>query len=376
MPRTLRLVPYDPAWPDRFAAEAARLHASIGEHVIAIEHVGSTAVPGLAGKPVLDIGIAVADEAAADACIAPLAPLGFTHRGAHGPDPRRRYFVRDEGGVRVVQIHLYILPATAWDEQRLFRDALRADPALASAYAAEKYRVAEQVGWDKAEYSEAKGDFVQQVLATRRTAQPDHPAEVSVEAPLPRTRPAVRPPLRIETPRLILRAWTPEDASAAKAAIDRSLEHLRPWMPWANDEPSSLEALTARLLKFRGEFDAGEEWVYGIFAPDDRTVLGGTGLHARVGPEALEIGYWIDVTAVQRGYATEAAEALTTLALSWPEIAHVEIRCDPANVPSAAIPARLGYTHEETQLGVVVEGRPRDTMVWRRYASREAIDAG
>jgi GrpB-like predicted nucleotidyltransferase (UPF0157 family) len=168
--RTLRLVPYDPAWPARFAAEAARVRTALGAHALAVEHVGSTAVPGLAGKPVLDLGIAVASEAAADACVAPLVGLGYESRGPYGDDPRRRYFVRDQGGARVAQIHLYVLPAAAWDEKLAFRDALRADPALAAAYAAEKRRVADAVGWDKGAYSVAKGPFVERVLAGLRAA--------------------------------------------------------------------------------------------------------------------------------------------------------------------------------------------------------------
>lgn len=167
----LRLVPYDPAWPARFASEAARLRAALGDVAVAIEHVGSTAVPGLAGKPVLDVAIAVASETAADACIAPLAASGYEYRGPHGDDPRRRYYVRDAGGVRVAQIHLYVLPAAAWDEKLAFRDALRADPAMAAAYAAEKRRVAEAVGWDKRAYSVAKGPFVQRVLASLRAGE-------------------------------------------------------------------------------------------------------------------------------------------------------------------------------------------------------------
>lgn len=168
---TLRLAPYDPAWPARFQAEAARLRAALGGIVSAIEHVGSTAVPGLAGKPVLDVGIAVPSEDAADACIAPLQELGYEYRGPHGEDPRRRYYVRDVDGVRVVQIHLYVLPAVAWDEKLAFRDALRADPALAAAYAAEKQRVADAVGWDKAAYSLAKGPFVERVLGKLRAQE-------------------------------------------------------------------------------------------------------------------------------------------------------------------------------------------------------------
>ena len=170
MAGTLRLVQYDSAWPARFAAEAARLRAALGDAVSAVEHVGSTAVPGLAGKPVLDVAIAVLSEAAADACVAPLTRLGYEYRGPYGDDPRRRYYVRDVDGARVAQIHLYVLPAAAWDEQLAFRDALQADPALAAAYAAEKCRVAAEVAWDKGAYSVAKGPFVERALAALRAS--------------------------------------------------------------------------------------------------------------------------------------------------------------------------------------------------------------
>ena len=160
----LRLVPYDPAWPARFAEEAARLAAALGTRAAAIEHVGSTAVPGLAGKPVLDLAIAVTSDAAAGACVAPLEGLGYEYRGPYGEDPRRRYYVRNADRARVAQIHLYVLPAAAWGEKLAFRNALLADPQLAAAYAAEKYRVAEVVGWDKGAYAIMKGTFVERVL--------------------------------------------------------------------------------------------------------------------------------------------------------------------------------------------------------------------
>jgi GrpB-like predicted nucleotidyltransferase (UPF0157 family) len=171
MSRSLVLTDYDAAWPMRFAAEVERIGCVLPAPVIAIEHVGSTAVPGLPGKPVLDIAIAVVDDAAADACIPALVSLGFRYRGTNGDDPRRRYYSRDDAGVRAVQIHLYILPALAFDEQLAFRDALRADPLLAAAYAAEKRRVATAVAWDTTAYSIAKGPFVQAVLAGLRDAR-------------------------------------------------------------------------------------------------------------------------------------------------------------------------------------------------------------
>lgn len=166
---TLRLVPSDPEWPARYSAEAADIRASLGAVILDIQHVGSTAVPGLISKPVIDIALAVTSEREAETCIAPLTALGYRHRGPHGDDPRRRYFVRDERGVRVTQLHLYILPADAWQEKLDFRDALRVDGALAAAYAAEKMSVAERVGWDKAAYAIAKGPFVTNALARLRS---------------------------------------------------------------------------------------------------------------------------------------------------------------------------------------------------------------
>ena len=170
MASRLSLVDYDPRWPARFEAEARRVADVLGALAIGIEHVGSTAVPGLLGKPVLDLAVAVEHREAADASVLPLRGLGYEYRGMHGDDPRRRYYVRSAGGARVAQIHLYILPARGWDEQLAFRDALRADARLADAYAADKRRVADAVGWDKRAYSLAKDPFIQRVLAELRDA--------------------------------------------------------------------------------------------------------------------------------------------------------------------------------------------------------------
>ena len=176
----LRLVPYDPRWADAFASHAARIAAAVGSRARRIEHVGSTAVPGIPlAKPVIDIGIAVDSEADADACVAPLRAAGWEYRGPYGDDPRRRYYVLDDGEGnarrRAAHIHLYILPAAAWDEKLHFRDRLRADPALRAAYAAEKRRAADAVAWDKGRYSAEKGPFIERILSERAARAPDLP---------------------------------------------------------------------------------------------------------------------------------------------------------------------------------------------------------
>jgi RimJ/RimL family protein N-acetyltransferase len=174
------------------------------------------------------------------------------------------------------------------------------------------------------------------------------------------------PAYRIHTQRAVVRCWQPGDAIPFKAALDASLEHLRPWMPWAQDEPQSLETKVAHLRRFRGDFDLDRDYVYGILNLDESEVLGGTGLHTRAGENALEIGYWIHVAQINQGLATEVSAALTKVAFEIHGVDRVEIHCDPRNVRSAAVPKKLGFVLEATlrHRTRTAEGEPRDSMIW------------
>ena len=171
------------------------------------------------------------------------------------------------------------------------------------------------------------------------------------------------PPYRIVTERTVVRCWEPRDAPALKDAIDSSLDHLRPWMAWASSEPQPLEEKVTLLRRFRGEFDLGRNFVYGILERDDAGVLGGTGLHPRSGADALEIGYWIRASHAGRGLGTESTAALTRVAFELCGVDRVDIRVDPENAPSLAIPRRLGFVEEATlrrRLPPHDDGIPRD----------------
>ena len=91
------------------------------------------------------------------------------------------------------------------------------------------------------------------------------------------------PAYRIRTERLILRCWNPTDAELLNQTVQESQEHLQPWMPWARGELPSLQERINWLRRCRGEFDLGEDFVYGIFDSSERRVLGGSGLHTRLG---------------------------------------------------------------------------------------------
>ena len=146
---------------------------------------------------------------------------------------------------------------------------------------------------------------------------------------------------RIETERLVIRCYNPGDVFLLKTAVDESFEHLRPWMPWASNEPEDLQVKIDRIRMFRGEFDLNKNYVYGIFDPDEKNLIGGCGLHPRIGFNALEIGYWIHVNHIRKGYGTEITAALTRVAFEIEKVQRVEIHCDPKNIGSTSNPSLL-----------------------------------
>ncbi len=180
-------------------------------------------------------------------------------------------------------------------------------------------------------------------------------------APLP------SPPARVETSRLVLRPWTPAEAPLLKSAVDISVDHLRPWMPWAANAPFSIAETEEHVARLSTAFHAGDDFAYGVLSADESEVVGGSGLHPRIGRGGLEIGYWIRVDLTRRGYATEVARALTEAGLAVAGVDRVEIHCDPNNTPSRRIPERLGYRLVETRRAdkFTPAGDPRDTLVFR-----------
>jgi len=145
-----------------------------------------------------------------------------------------------------------------------------------------------------------------------------------------------------------VRCWEPRDAPLLKEAVDSSLDHLRPWMPWAHAEPQPLPAKVELLRTFRGKFDLGEEYVYGIFSADESEVVGGTGLHRRSFEGVLEIGYWIRASRAGQGLGTEATAAVARVGFEIAGAERIEIRAARENTTSLAIPRKLGFVEEGT----------------------------
>lgn len=140
---------------------------------------------------------------------------------------------------------------------------------------------------------------------------------------------------------LILRQWRTSDAEALGRAVAESLEHLRPWMGWIAEEPMPLERRLARIEEWERDWSGRGDVLLGVFV--DGRIAGGCGLHQRIAPDGLEIGYWIHVAHVRQGLATRAVGLLTDSALGLPGITHVEIHHDKANQASGGVPRKLGF---------------------------------
>lgn len=175
---------------------------------------------------------------------------------------------------------------------------------------------------------------------------------------------------RVQTDRLVLRCWSPEDAPALRRALDDCDAHLRPMIPFMKDEPRSLQQTAQWLRGHRAAFDLGQMYRYAVFDAEEQNLIGENMLLARVGPGGLEIGYWTHKDATGKGFATEASSAMIRVAFEIEKVKRVEIMCAPENKASASIPARLGFTHEATlkKRALDSQGDTCDLMVWSLFA--------
>jgi GrpB-like predicted nucleotidyltransferase (UPF0157 family) len=153
---------YDPTWPDQYSGLACRVKALLGTLVLRVEHIGSTAVPGLAGKPVIDLDVVLASPSDLPEAIRLLGDIGYVHEGDLGIAGREAF--RSPSGE--ARHHLYMLTADAAELRRhlAFRDALRADYAVRDSYAALKRSLARRYPHDRKSYSEGKSDLIIQVV--------------------------------------------------------------------------------------------------------------------------------------------------------------------------------------------------------------------
>lgn len=164
----IEIVPYDSRWPELFALEKRALTHALGYFAgLRIEHFGSTAVPGLAAKPVIDILIGVSSKGDWPKMVQPLAVLGYVHGPGAFDDTVHWFFVKGMppyGEKRTHQIHFYELEAEGWRRELAFRDYLRTHAEDAKKYETLKRVLATKFTFDREAYTEAKTEFIQSIL--------------------------------------------------------------------------------------------------------------------------------------------------------------------------------------------------------------------
>lgn len=166
-PRRIEVIDADPAWPERFRAEAARIADALGPVAARIEHIGSTSVSGLAAKPVLDVQISVRSLRPMEPYREPLEGLGYVYRA--DDEPEHRFFKLDVEGVRSVNIHV-CEAGSEWERRHIaFRDHLRAHPEDAGRYAEVKRALARRFPFDVLSYADAKTHFIEAIKDRSRS---------------------------------------------------------------------------------------------------------------------------------------------------------------------------------------------------------------
>ena len=162
---TVRIVPHQRSWHDAFEQERRVLQEHIGDHVVEIQHVGSTAVPGLNAKPIIDIASAVAAPAVIPACRPQLQNLGYMDRGDAGTEGGYLFVKECSPEVRTHYLHVVAIDDPQWRNYLRFRDILRADDRVRARHGALKQTLLLQCSQDRKAYTDGKNDFIRGVLA-------------------------------------------------------------------------------------------------------------------------------------------------------------------------------------------------------------------
>ncbi len=163
----VRLVPHNPLWRTHFDSESQRLYATLAPYVREIRHIGSTAIPGIYAKPILDIMVGLEDIADVQRCEAPLAALNYIYEGEQAI-PGWHFFRKKTGGLTTHHLHVVVWNGSYWIDHVLFHEYLLQHPEIAEAYERLKLALAEKHADNREAYTQDKTDFVIKITEMAR----------------------------------------------------------------------------------------------------------------------------------------------------------------------------------------------------------------
>lgn len=330
MNRQITLTPHNPIWTQQYQAETAVLTPIFGKNLIAMHHIGSTAVPGIQAKPIIDMMSIVWDLAQVDGLNEAMTAQGYIHKGEHGI-AGRRYFRKGSDLEHTHHIHVYEQGSPEIAQHLLFRDYLCAHRDKAVAYDQLKTELAQKFRDDTVAYTNAKSDFIQAMIQESLIWQQER------ERPLRTLITSRLKLIALSQPQL---ESTLQDPSLLAATLNLPLE---------NDifNPVVRDAATVKLSKMRLANADRHHWhtYWLIVRRDENRGIGTIGCKGQPDTEQyyVEIGYGLSEQQRHHGFMTEAAQTLTRWALAQPDCLGVIATTDPENLPSHRILEKIGY---------------------------------
>ncbi len=327
MTRKVELTPHNPHWAGEYENEAERLTAVFRPHLQAIHHIGSTAVPGIQAKPIIDILIEVDDIERVDGYNVAMNDLGYIAKGENGIDGRR-YFRRGSDAHHTHHIHVFQTGHPDVERHLDFRDYLIAYPDVAQAYGRLKEELARKYDADPPSYTTNKSNFIEAAIAKAAVWRTNQSAA-------------------LETKRLCLLPLSMSQLRDCLENRERLAQELSVIIPAAIFDDPVPRAIGMKLAKMANAATATHVW-YTYWLVIVRNDAVGAGLIGFKGaPDAqgeVEIGYGIDAEFRNQGYATEAAAALLDWALAQPKCMAVISWTDTTNQPSIRVLEKAGMT--------------------------------
>lgn len=328
MKRQITLAPHNPNWTQQYKAETAVLTPIFADNLLTIHHIGSTAVPGVRAKPIIDMLPIVWHIEQVENIVEAMAQVGYIYKGENGI-AGRRYFRKGSDGRHSHHIHVYQTGRPEIAHHLLFRDYLWTHTKKARAYNQLKAELAQTYREDPAAYTSAKSDFIQAVIQEAVIWQ----------------REGQRPLHTLTTARLHLIALSL--AQLQSFYQDPSLLAVSLNLPLENNitHPLVRQAMRVKIGKMRVAEPKLHHWCthWLIVRRDSNLGIGTIGFKGE--PDlsgSVEIGYGLAPDHRENGFMTEAAQALTTWAFSQPNCMTVFATTNPHNIPSHRVLEKIG----------------------------------
>jgi GrpB-like predicted nucleotidyltransferase (UPF0157 family)/RimJ/RimL family protein N-acetyltransferase len=335
--RVVELRAHDSTWANAFAGEAAKLTGVFGNNLIATHHIGSTAIPGIHAKPIIDMMPIVWNLEQVDSLNDVMAECGYIHKGENGI-PGRRYFRKGSDLHHSHHVHVYQQSHPEIARHLLFRNYLCAYPEKAQAYNQLKANLAQKYKEDVAAYTSAKSEFIQAMIQESFAWQQERE----------------RPLRTLTTPRLHLIALSLPQLETCLQ--DPSLLAANLNFPLEKDifNPIVREATIVKVSKMKLADPAHAYWhtYWLIVRRDDNLGIGSIGFKGRPDLSSkVEIGYGLSVNHRGQGYMTEAAQTMTRWAFAQPDCTAVFATTDPDNIPSHRVLQKIGMARNGERNG-------------------------